>query len=240
MQLLRGDGPVIRVGHRGAPLVAPANTLASIRAAAEAGVDVVELDVLRAGGRLVLCHSPEELVAGLPSLDEALALVRELELGVQLDVKGRGHEDEIAASVRRHGLVESTLVSSFSPATLHAIARAEPRLPRAFTYPEDRHGLSGRRITAPLVGPALAAMRLVLPQRLLWLLRRVDARAATLHFGVVSAATIARCHAADVAVWVWTVNDSERARRLESLGADAIISDDPRILRDLSTAREPR
>jgi len=240
MQLLRGDGPVIRVGHRGAPLVAPANTLASIRAAAEAGVDVVELDVLRADDRVVLSHSQEELVPGSPALDDALSLVRELGLGVQLDVKGHGHEAELAASVHRHGLLDSTLVSSFSPTSLDALARAEPRLPRAFTYPEDRHGLSGRRITAPLVGPALAAMRHVLPQRLLRLLRRVDARAATLHFAVVSPAAIGRCHAAGIAVWVWTVNDAERARRLESLGADAIISDDPRILRGLSTAREPR
>ena len=79
MELLRCGGPVIRVGHRGAPALAPPNSLASIRAAAESGADVVELDVIRHDRRVVLCHSPEELVSDVPALDEALALVSDLE-----------------------------------------------------------------------------------------------------------------------------------------------------------------
>ena len=35
-----------RVGHKGADLIAPGNTLASFDAALEAGVDMVEFDVL--------------------------------------------------------------------------------------------------------------------------------------------------------------------------------------------------
>jgi glycerophosphoryl diester phosphodiesterase len=195
---------------------------------------------MRLDGRIVLCHSPAELVPESPELDDALELVAELGLGLQLDVKGHGHEAAIADAVNRHGLLDDALASSFSRASLVALAQAEPRLRRAFTYPEDRHGLSDRRLTAPLVGPALALMRATLPARLLRILRRVDASAATLHHGVVSPAAIARCHAARIAVWVWTVNEPELARRLESLGADAIIGDDPRILRDLSTASEHR
>ena len=37
----------IRVGHKGADAIAPGNTLADFRAAVDAGVDVIELDVLR-------------------------------------------------------------------------------------------------------------------------------------------------------------------------------------------------
>lgn len=238
MELLRGDGPVLRVGHRGAPALAPANTLASIRAAADAGVDAVEIDVIRHDGGVVLCHSLPELLPDSPPLDDALALVRELEIGVQLDVKAHGYEEQIVDAVRRHGLLDAALASSWSPAPLLELARLEPRLRRSLTYPADPRGLSGRRLTAPFVPSALAAMRRALPLRLPRLLRRVGASAATLHFGVVSAAAIRGCHAAGVAVWVWTVNDERLARRLVTVGADAIIGDDPRILRGLSDPLE--
>ena len=47
------------IGHRGAAALAPENSLAAIEAAAEAGVDGVEVDVLRApDGSLVLAHGP--------------------------------------------------------------------------------------------------------------------------------------------------------------------------------------
>jgi glycerophosphoryl diester phosphodiesterase len=52
-----------RIGHKGADLIAPGNTLASFDAALAAGVDMVEFDVLtehRDGtGRLVLAHDFE-------------------------------------------------------------------------------------------------------------------------------------------------------------------------------------
>ena len=38
---------MLRIGHKGADAIAPGNTLESFAAAVEAGVDVIELDVLR-------------------------------------------------------------------------------------------------------------------------------------------------------------------------------------------------
>ena len=45
MNLLRGDGPVLRIGHRGAAALAPPNTIAAVEAALAHGVDMIELDV---------------------------------------------------------------------------------------------------------------------------------------------------------------------------------------------------
>ena len=49
-----------RIGHKGADLIAPGNTLESFDAALAAGVDMVEFDVLPenadGSGRLVLAH----------------------------------------------------------------------------------------------------------------------------------------------------------------------------------------
>lgn len=235
MQLLRGDGPVVRVGHRGAPALAPENTLASIAAAADHGVDAVELDVLaRPDGTIVLAHS-HEAIAG-PTLDDALALVVERRLGVQIDLKGVGHERAIAEAVRRHGLLDRSFASTGSRASLLALRAAEPRLRRALTYPEDRHGLTAHRVLRPAVRPTLAGLQRLLPPRLPRWLRRVGASAATLNWTVVSAAAIRRCHALGVAVFVWTVDDPALADRLTRLGADGIITNDPRIfVRPLQT-----
>jgi glycerophosphoryl diester phosphodiesterase len=231
-QLLRADGPVVRVGHRGAPRVAPENTLESLAAAIELGVDAVELDVIARGdGRLVLAHSADAAaVPAVQSLDEALAFLASLDTGVLLDLKGRGHERELAAALRGHGLLGRAFVSTPSPASLRALRTIEPALPLALTYPDDRFGLTGRRLVRPAVAPALAAMRRSLPVRLPRRLRRVGARAASLNWTVVSPAVVDRCHALGVAVYAWTVNDRRIAEKLVGAGVDGIITDDPRIL----------
>ena len=54
-------GRPLRIGHRGAAMLAPENTLASFRAAVEAGVDLIEFDVIRHGSRLVVAHDPEDV-----------------------------------------------------------------------------------------------------------------------------------------------------------------------------------
>ena len=66
------DGRPLRIGHRGAALLAPENTLASFRAAAETGVDLIEFDVIRHGGQLVVAHDSEDVGPETPSLDDAL------------------------------------------------------------------------------------------------------------------------------------------------------------------------
>ena len=67
-----------RIGHKGADLIAPGNTLASFDAALAAGVDMVEFDVLpenRDGsGRLVLAHDFDAAARRDPlTLEEGLA-----------------------------------------------------------------------------------------------------------------------------------------------------------------------
>jgi glycerophosphoryl diester phosphodiesterase len=132
--------------------------------------------------------------------------------------------------VRAHDLLDRTFVSTPSPGSLRALRTLEAALPLALTYPDDRFGLSGRRIVRPAVGPALAAMRRALPARLPRRLRRVGARVASLNWSVVSPAVVDRCHAAGAAVYAWTVNDRAVAVRLVAAGVDGIITDDPQIL----------
>ncbi|MBV8258342.1 MAG: glycerophosphodiester phosphodiesterase [Actinobacteria bacterium] len=229
MILRRGDGGVVRVGHRGAAALAPENSLAAIEAAAAVGVDLVEVDVLRRpDGRLMIAHGPE-IPPGAPLLDEALALVARLGLGVQLDVKVPGLAAEVVAAAGEHGLLDRAFVSSYSARVLGEFRAAEPSLPRSFTYPEDRLGLSGRLLLRPGVRAGLVALRLALPARLPAWLRAVDASAATLNWAVASPRAIAACHRLGCAAFVWTVNDAKLVKILLESGADGIITDDPRL-----------
>lgn len=228
IELQRRGRPLL-IGHRGAAALAPENTLAAIEAAARSGVDGVELDVLPdRDGRVVLAHGPE-IPPDANSLAEGLALVVELGLFVQIDVKTRGVEEAVVRDLRASGLDERGFVSSFSLPSLARFAELAPELPRALTYPEDRYGVSGSPLLQPLVGPGLAAMRWALPRRLPRWLRAAGAAGATLNWGVVTPQAIEICHRLGVAVLAWTVNDAGLAKTLAESGVDAIITDDPRI-----------
>lgn len=217
------------IGHRGAAALERENSLAAIEAAALHGADGVEVDVLRAhDGRVVLAHGPE-IAPDAPPLADGLALAAALGLFVQVDVKQGGLGVEVARAVADAGLDERSFVSSFSPGILAEFRAAAPGLPRSFTYPEDRYGVTGRPLLRPFVGPALATLRAALPRRLGAWLRRSDAVALTLNWSVITPAAVAGAHALGAAVLAWTVNDAGLAKNLVESGADAIITDDPRI-----------
>jgi glycerophosphoryl diester phosphodiesterase len=227
--LLRGEGRALRVGHRGAAALAPENTLESLRAAVDAGVDYVEFDVLEHERDLVLSHSAIELPGDRATLDDALGFLRDSRVGAHVDLKQRGLEARVADAVRRHGLLERSLVSSLDHAALRDLRAHEPRLRVGLSYPEDRFGIARYRAAAPAIAVGLRALKAGLPRVLGRWLARAGASAAVIHYALVTPAAIRRCHAVGAAVWAWTVNDETTARSLEDWGADAIITDDPRI-----------
>lgn len=233
MKLLRGDGPLIRIGHRGAAALAPPNTIAAVEAALALGVDMVELDVLgRPDGTLVLGHSHRELEAEPVTPEEVFAFLAEHspETGLVADVKGGGFERELVEALRRHDLVGRAVASTYSLATLRSLRQLEPGLARSRTYPPSRLRLAGRRTFVPIVGPVRLGVRLTLPFRIEAIVGEAEASAVTLDHRLVTRAAVERCHSLGVAVLAWTVNDRETARKLDRLGVDGVITDDPRIL----------
>ena len=192
---------------------------------------MVELDVIALPDRsLVLGHSLQELAADAPTLDQALSLIAEQE-GTSLlaDVKQPGYESELVAALRRYDLVGRTLASSAEVRSLQALRKIEPVLMRGRTYPRDRLHLGKRRTLVPVAGPTLGALRAALPWRIGRLLSEVGAVVATLQHRLVSRAVVERCHAHGAAVLVWTVNDPVLVGRLDRLGVDGVITDDPRV-----------
>jgi glycerophosphoryl diester phosphodiesterase len=259
VELRRPRGPVARVGHRGAAALAPENTLRSLELAVELGCDMLEFDVLAlSDGMLVLAHSNRlrEVSHGaargrvrrrsldalrgvapeLPTFDEALAFLGERfpDAVLQVDLKQRGVEEAVVAALRRHGVIERSWISGFDSVTLRRVASLAPEVPRSYTLPRDRLGISRRGPLAPVVRGALAATGAGLARRLPSLLERAAAAAATLHYSVATPEAIRAAHEAGAAVYVWTVDDAELAQRLIRAGADGIITNDPRIFSRLN------
>ena len=227
------DGAFVRVGHKGAAALAPENTLLSIAAALEQGVDLVEVDVVdRPDGTLVLAHSHEEIALDAPTLDEALRFFASSapeDVGIDLDLKWHGFEEELLGALRRHKLLERALVTSFFPASLRRLRELEPALETGISYPWDKRGLSNRRVLAPLVVAGIATLRSALPYRIGRMIGAAGASCAMLHWCVLSRATVERAHRLGVSVFAWTVDEPKLLRRVLATGVDGVISNDPRI-----------
>ena len=225
MNLLRGDGPPLVIGHRGAAAVAPENTRASLEAAVAAGVDIVEFDI---SPGLRLGHSSDELPAEELTLDDALELLEKHGVGVHLDVKLPGYEDDVLAAVHRHGLAERALVSTAFAVSARRFAGSG--LPVAIGYPRDRLGVSNIEWPRPLTRAGAAALRQAMPARIPVLLRWARANTLSLHHALCSRAAVRTAHLLGAPVLAWTVNDAAGARRMAALGVDGIVSDDPKIV----------
>jgi glycerophosphoryl diester phosphodiesterase len=221
------------LAHRGASLQAPENTLAAFRAARAVGADGIELDVhLSADGVPVVIHDEtlerttdgrgrvdertliqlQQLDAGswfdpafagepLPTLEQVLDWAGDrLRLNVEIKAAaaGRAVLDLLAGFPRAR-----VLVSSFDHALLAALHEREPRLPLGFL------------VDTPFWRRALA--------------RAAACRAASLHprVDLVSRPLLTACRRAGQAVYPWTVDAPEPARRLRSLGVAGLFTNDP-------------
>lgn len=226
-------GAFVKVGHKGAAALAPENTIASIAAAIDAGVDIVEFDVVDdPDGRLVLAHSHEEILPDAVPLEDALAYIAENapdNVDIDLDLKWYGFEEDVVDALRRHGLVERSIASSFFPASLRRLRELEPDLRTGISYPWDRRGLATRRYLAPVVLGGIATLRSALPFRIARMVRAANASAAMLHYSVLSNAVVNRAHALGIPVFAWTIDDQKLLRRVLATGVDAVVSNDPRI-----------
>jgi glycerophosphoryl diester phosphodiesterase len=214
------------IGHRGAAAVAPENTLAALEAAIAAQVDLVEFDI---SPGLRLGHSLEEMPADEISLDDALEFLKAHGVGVHLDVKLPGYEDEVLDAVRRHDVGARAVLSTAFALTSRRFARLAPELSRAIGYPRDRLGVSNLRWPRPVQSAGATALSLAMPARVPVLLRWAHANTLSLHHTLCSRAAVATAHRLGAPVLAWTVNDPAGVRRVTAAGVDGIVSDDPEM-----------
>lgn len=226
---------LLRVGHKGAALIAPGNTTASFDAALSAGVDMIEFDVLPSddGGRLVLAHDPQEAShRGVLTLTEGLDhLASDPFAAVDLDVdlKLPGYELEVVERLRERGLVARTLISTHFPESLRLLRSIEPGLRLGLSVPKVRRDPFRSPWLVPLGAVAVRYGQRVMPSRAARAIRSRLCDALMCHWRLVTPALVSAVTGAGGELYVWTVDDLQQIRELEALGVHGVISNDPRL-----------
>jgi glycerophosphoryl diester phosphodiesterase len=229
-----------RVGHKGADLIAPGNTLPSFDAALAAGVDMIEFDVLpeRETGRLVLAHDYKAAAKGTPpTLEEGLAHFKtdayeDIELDV--DLKLPGYEDRVVEALRSFGLLERSLVSSQYAESLDRIRVLRPGLRLGWSVPRLRRDYTRNPFTRLPAFAVLLVYRALLPRRAARAIRSGRCDALMAHWRLVTPRLVRAVHGAGGDLFVWTVDDLPSMRRLAALGVTGVITNDPRLFAALA------
>jgi glycerophosphoryl diester phosphodiesterase len=231
ISLERRAGRPLRIGHRGAASLGPANTLASFRKALAAGVDLIEFDVVAASdGGLVVAHSRAEVQPDTPRLGDVLAFFAEeaRDTGVHLDLKQFGREREVVDALGGFGLVERSFVSSVWIRTARRTA-ALGGVRTGITVPRAVLGISDDGRGAPIARLALDMLRHAAPFLVRPVLAASRASAIVMHHSIVTRASVRAAHDRGAAVVTWTVDEPTELARVDDAGVDAIVTNDPRL-----------
>lgn len=224
--------------HRGASARAPENTLAAFRAALDDRAELIELDVhVTRDGRLAVIHDEttgrttgvDGVVAKLtmaelraldagrvmggawagepaPELGDVFALARG-RVPINVEIKGgMATLPVLIACLEEHGMMESVIVSSFDAAIVRAATALRPSL------------LAGLLVDEPVSDPLALA-------------RAIGAALLHVEHSAITAELVALLHQAGLGALAWTANDPVEMRRVQALGVDAMLSDDPLLLR---------
>lgn len=219
------------LGHQGASLAHPGNTLAAFAGALEQGADGVELDVRRTlDGALALRHDPvladgralvdvagADLPEGVPVLAEALQVLEPARM-VNVEIKnwpddpdfdpGRSLADAVVDLLReRDELADGRiLVSCFHLGTVDRVHELVPELGTAWLVFDARE-------PGPLIERTVEHGHVAIHP----------------HQMFVTEALVEQAHAAGLAVNTWTCDDPERIRWLRDVGVDGLVTNDPAL-----------
>ena len=210
------------IGHRGAAAVAPENTLTAFTSAILAGADGIEFDVRLSGDGVPVVihddtlhrthglrkrvadltgHELDEL--GVPSLRELFELMSSNELLLCLEIKGSSSElaERCCEMVNEFSFEERVIVECFDLKVIDKIRTLK---------------------TAALFEP-----RIYTDQSLVNRALRVGASVLALHHRLAKLPLIEKAKLAGLRVIVWTVDDPAWVARAQSLGIEALITNDP-------------
>ena len=226
------------IAHRGASGTLPENTLPAYELAVAQGADMIEIDLhrtrdretvvthdedlARLGGRGEVADANVEEIRGLdagggavvPTLDEVLdAFGGRVPFNLELKRGRRQRYDDLETAaltaVERHGLLASTLFSSFDDPTLAELRSQSPKARIALL-------LSARSASQPIERALAVGAEAVNPSRF-----------------VVTPELVEDAHRVGLAVYVYTVDAEGEMRRLIDLGVDGLFTNFPARMRTL-------
>ena len=224
------------IAHRGASAYAPENTIAAFQLALDQGADGIELDVmLSKDNHLVVIHDGavdrttdgqglvrDMTLEELKSLDagqgQAVPTLEEVfeQFGgrflINIELKNYASifdslPIETAKLVKKYQIGENVLISSFNPFNLPRFHAKMPKVDLGLlTNPKSSKN---------------------------WIWRLFEYDALHPYFSDVDAVLVASLHRRNREVNVWTVDDPQEIRRLAALEVDSIITNDPKLAREV-------
>ena len=221
--------PLLRVGHA---IVSAQKGLETLAARLRGATwDMVELDVLRHQGRLVVAHDPGDLNDGASPIGFAHALGQLVDLvepsvRFDIDIKATGYEHEVATAIADAAITERTLVSTMERSSLAALRHLTPELTLGLSVPLARRDYLAHPLTRPGAYGMLAYLRRVLPARVARALDTGEADAVMAHWGVVTERLVSAVRGRDAELFVWTVDDPGRLAALRTLGVTGVITNE--------------
>lgn len=223
------------IAHRGYPAVFPENTILSFSKAIEAGATWIELDVHTcATGEVVVIH------------DENLARTTTL----HGEVRNTTHEEIKSALIIHNGAITNervetleTILTSFNTVNVCIEIKGQHTGSAVESLFNEKPELLLNRaiVLSSFKKNVIEAIRIVHPNLkkavTLWgtptikeieVYRSIGATALHIDWNDedITEELIASCHDRDIAVWVYTVNDVQKARELAGMGCDGIFTDD--------------
>jgi glycerophosphoryl diester phosphodiesterase len=223
-----------RIGHKGADAIVTGNTPESFDTAVEHGVDMIELDVLRAKeGRLIVAHDFDDALRRRPmDLAEALDLFLEPplnEVEIDCDLKLPGREAELAGALEGRGLLDRAMVSTQEIESLRKLRQLEPDLRLGWTYPKTKRDWTQVPWAQPALKAGLSALRRRYPGLLAKQGPELEVDAVWVYHPLITPKAVEVAHDIGVELMAWTVYDAGRMRELLGMGVDGICSNDPRL-----------
>jgi glycerophosphoryl diester phosphodiesterase len=223
------------IGHRGAAGLAPENTRSSFKAAINAGVDWIEIDVRATkDGRVVLSHDPHTLRTGkrlhvvsrtdyntlrsvklkgnntIHTIAEAFNAI-DRQAKVNIEIKSKGCAEAVVQNIERQvkngGSISDYMVSSFKVERLREIHRLNSKIPLALLH-----------MTRPYKFLRLRGLRV---QAVGFYHRRLPTKA------------IHQAELRELMIYAYTVNSVKKAKRLQERGVQGIVTNRPDKLQSL-------
>lgn len=227
-----------RVGHKGASHLAPGNTIEAFDAALEAGVDMIEFDVLSerpdGTGRLLIAHDYEAIAQSKQQLTlqqalDHLARPDFAEMELDVDVKLPGYTKEVVEALKDAGLTDRALLTATYASELDLARSIAPDLRVGWSVPRARRDYTTSALTALPALLLLQGLRAWLPRKAGTALRSRRFDAIMAHWRLINHSLVDAVKEAGGDLYVWTVDDARMIEKLTAMGVDGIITNDPRL-----------
>jgi len=239
----RGQSPVLIIAHRGSSAIAPENTLAAFRLAADQRTDFIELDVQEsADGQVLVVHDSDLMkVGGNPTKiwDGDAAMLRSIDIG--------SFKDPRYSAERLPTLAEALAACKGRCRVIVELKSYghDQRLEERVAAIVEEAGMQNDCVFMSLDRDMVHKMKALRPSWRVGLLvakaigdltelkadfLAVEARMATRRF-------VQRAHAAGQDVYIWTVNDPAWMFVGLSRGVDGLITDKPDVARKVIERR---